>query len=76
MSKIEIREELHEFIEKADDRLLNMIYAMVHADLTEDNYQLSDDHKKILDDRIKDHEISPTTGATWDKVKTRVENQI
>lgn len=33
MSSTQIREKLHQFIEQADDRLLNMVFAMMEADL-------------------------------------------
>jgi hypothetical protein len=36
MGAAQIREELHEFINHADERILNLIYAMMKADVRHD----------------------------------------
>ena len=76
MKTIELREELHEFINKADERLLNLIYAMVQADMKEEDYPLSDAHKKILDERLTAHTSDPSAGSSWEEVKSRVRSRI
>lgn len=76
MSAAEIREELHELIDKADDRLVNLMYAMVRADLTESDYQLTPKHKEILDERIVVHESEPSSGSSWGEAKARIEGQL
>ena len=76
MESTKIREELHELIDNADDRLINLMYAMIHADMTEADYVLSSDHKRILDDRISSHKLNPSAGYDWEKVKSRIENQL
>ena len=38
MGTAQIRELLHEYINKADERQINLMYAMVQADLKEDDY--------------------------------------
>lgn len=76
MGTPQIRELLHEYINKADERLINLMYAMVQADMKEDDYALSAAHKKILDERIAVHEANPSSGSSWEEVKTRVKNQL
>ena len=76
MSIAQLRSELHDLIEKADDRLLNLIYAMLQADMTDDDYQLSNDHKKILDERLKDHQKDPTSGSDWKSTKSRILDKL
>ncbi|MEQ8712061.1 MAG: addiction module protein [Cyclobacteriaceae bacterium] len=76
MSATEIREELHQLIDQADDRLVNLMYAMIHADLTEQDYQMSSAHKEILDQRISAHEREPASGSNWEEAKARIENQL
>lgn len=76
MSTTQIREELHEFIDKADARLLNVIYAMVQADMTESDYELSEAHKTTLDQRIAAHESNPSDGRSWAEVKAEIEGQL
>ena len=76
MNTIQIREELHDFINKADDRILNLIYAMVQADMKEESDQLSDVHKKLLDERLKAHKSNSSSGSSWQEVKSRINNQL
>ena len=72
----QIWELLHEYTNKADERLINLMYAMVQADMKEDDYELSTTHKKILDERISDHEANPLFGSSWLEAKTRIKNQL
>lgn len=76
MGTHQIRELLHEYIDKADERLINLIFAMVQADMNEDDYELSATHKKILDERIAAHEANPLSGSSWKEVKTRIKSQL
>ncbi len=76
MGTTQIRELLHEYINKADERLINLMYAMVQADMKEDDYELSDTHKKILDERIAAHKANSSSGSSWDEVKTRIRSQL
>ena len=71
-----IRELLHEYIDKADERLINLIYVMVQADMKEGDYELSSAHKKILDERIATHQNNPTSGSSWEEVKSRIKDQL
>ena len=76
MGTPQIRELLHEYINKADERLINLMYAMVQADMKEDDYELSATHKKILDERIAAHETNPLSVSSWEEVKTRIKDQL
>ena len=76
MGTSQIRELLHEYINKADERLINLMYAMVQADMKEDDYELSTTHKKILDERIAAHEANPLSGSSWEEVKARIKGQL
>ena len=76
MGAPQIRDLLHEYIDKADERLINLMYAMVQADMKEDDYELSATHKKTLDERIAAHEANPSSGSNWEEVKTRISSQL
>lgn len=76
MSTIALRKELKNYINKADDRLIKLIYAMVQADMKEDGYELSIAHKSTLDKRIAAHKKNPTSGSSWKDAKTRIKNQL
>jgi hypothetical protein len=54
METAAIKKELHEYIEDADERLLNLIYGMVIAD--KHGYQVQDWHEKIIEERLVEYE--------------------
>lgn len=74
MGTVEIREKLHDLIDNADDRLLNLIFAMMVADMKD--YQLSESQQKILDQRLASHEANSLTGSSWEEVKSRVKQKL
>ena len=76
MSTPQIRELLHEYINKADERLINLMYAMVQADMKEDDYELSAAHKRTLDERIAAHKANPSSGSSLEEVKARIKSQL
>lgn len=73
METTQIREELHQFINRADERILRLIYGMMKADFEEgDDYLLTEAHKQILDARLAAHESAPNEGSSWEEVKSRI----
>ena len=72
MGAAQIREELHQFINRADERVLNLMYGMMKADSEEGDFTLSEAHKQLLDERLAEHKASPKEGSSWDEVKTRI----
>ena len=73
MSTSDLREEIHRYIDKVDDRVLQLIYGMLQADLSEENYSLSDSHKKVLDSRLEEHHLEPSSGKSWEETKKSVQ---
>ena len=64
-------EQIQEYLmTKADDRFVNLVYEMVQADLSGENYELSPAHKKLLDERLEAHESNPSQGRSWQAVKS------
>jgi predicted transcriptional regulator len=47
MGATQIREELHQYIDHADDRLINLMYAMIHADMGESNDELREEDELL-----------------------------
>ena len=76
MGTSQIRELLHEYINKADERLINLMYAMVQADMNEDDYELSATHKKEWDKRLAAHKANPSSGSDWEDAKDRISSQL
>jgi len=38
----------------------------------ESEFELTDDHKKILDERLRDFENNPAAGSSWEEVRNRL----
>lgn len=77
MKTAEIRAELHEFIDKADERVLKLIYGLITADKeeSEDYYMLTDSIREALDERLKVHESNPNEGFSWDETKVKIKKK-
>lgn len=71
MNALEIKKELHESIDDADDRLLVLIYGMVLAD--KQRYEIPDWHRKIVEDRLGDYERNPVNVISWEDLKSKIE---
>lgn len=77
MKTADLRTELHHFIDKADERVLRLIYGLMKADQeeSEEDYDLSESHQEILDKRLMLHESNPMEGSSWETVKQRVKKK-
>ena len=76
MGTTQIRDELHQFINQADERILRLIYGMMKADIDDEgDYLLTEDHKQILDERLAAHESAPEEGSKWEEVKARIKKR-
>lgn len=72
METAELRKQIHGYIEKADDRFVNLVHAMMIADLEEPEFDLSDEHKSVLDERIEDYHKNPDAGSSMEDVFERL----
>ncbi len=70
MSILELKNEIHQYIENADEQFIQLIYGMVKAN-TEEHIDLSDAHKKILEERLQSHIANPTSGSAFLLIKNR-----
>ncbi len=52
--------------------MVEAIWDSIAADTQAKNIELSDDTKKLLDERIRIHEQNPDAGSTWEEVKSRL----
>lgn len=66
MATLELKKNVLNYIESADDRLLKLIKALIETyQEEENNYEISEEHQKILDRRLEDHKASPHAGKDW-----------
>lgn len=71
MGVTDLKKELHEAIEDADDRLLTLIYGMILADRQRD--EIPEWHKKIVEERLVAYEQNPSNAITWEELKAKIE---
>ncbi len=71
MNTLEIKKELHEYIDEADDRLLALIYGMIAADKL--NLYIPDWHQKIVEERLEEYERNPKNTISWEDLKSKIE---
>lgn len=76
METDEFRKQIHGYIDKADDRFVNLVHAMMVADIEEPEYELSDEHKRILDERLEDYRKNPDTGSPMEEVFERLRKRL
>jgi hypothetical protein len=67
MNAIELRNKLISLIQKADLNSLKRIESILVA--KEGDVDISDEHKLILDERLKEHEANPNSGKSLSAVK-------
>jgi putative addiction module component (TIGR02574 family) len=70
MTTTDIRKDLHEFIDAADENRLKAIYEILQI-VENREFEISDEHKAILDSRLKAYYENPTDVLTWEEVKAK-----
>ena len=71
MNTTDIRKELHDYIETADVSILNAIYEILRASEGQDDYEISDELKRMLDERLKAYYSNPTDVLTLEEMKAK-----
>lgn len=74
MGVAQLREELHEFINRADERVLNLLYGMMKAD-NEPDELLTPSQQEDLDRRMARHKKGESQSYTWSEAKARAEKR-
>lgn len=72
MGAAQIREELHQFIDHADERILNLLYGMMKAD-TEGI--LTAEQQKDLDKRIASHKAGESKSYGRSEARAQIEKR-
>ena len=73
MGAAQIREELHQFIDRADDRILNLMYGMMKADGVKE--PLTAEQQEDLDKRIARHKKGESKSYSWPEARSRIEKR-
>jgi len=73
MATVNLKKHVLDYVNNADDRLLRMIKALVESYReTDEHPELSETHKRLLDQRLADHEEDPSSGREWPEVKSEL----
>ena len=73
MGAAQIREELHQFINRADERVLSLIYGMMKAD--NEKEVLTTDQEEDLDKRIARHKKGESKSYSWSEARAQIEKR-
>jgi len=72
MGSAQMREELHQFINHADERVLNLIYGMMKAD---NGGLLTTEQQEDLDKRIERHRNGESKSYSWSEARAQIEKR-
>ena len=78
MNLTQLREKLHEYVDTADERVLRVLNGMVQeiSRVQQDYKEMTNDAKKVLDERMAKNLNFPDAGAGWDAIKSRLQSEI
>ncbi len=71
MGAAQIREELHQFIDRADERVLNQIHGMMKS--AGESTILTELQQKDLDGRVAHHKRGESKSYTWSEARAQIE---
>ncbi len=73
----ELRKEVKKHIDRADERAVRMVYALLEADTETEhsNYHLSAEQEAILDRRLERDKKGLTKYSTWEEVEKRIKQK-
>ncbi len=72
MGAAQIREELHQFINHADERVLNLIYGMMKPDI--EPGILTTEQQEDLDKRISSHKKGESKSHSWSGARAQIKS--
>ena len=73
---MELREKWRKSINEVDEKFLKMIDSL-YSSYMEDSqeYEISDEHKKLLDERLADYEANPDSSIEWEVVREEIKTK-
>ena len=67
---------LNDILKLSESERILMVEAIWDSLSTKDqDFELTDELKQLLDERLEEHEKDPKAGSTWDEVKARIKNR-
>jgi len=69
---VELRKQIHRFIDVADERILRIINAIIDAENQEEAHAVPEWFYDELDKRRERHLSEESQSSTWEEVKERI----
>lgn len=73
-SSIQLRKKIHDFIDQADDEMLQIFNAIISNE-NSDEKGLTKEHREILDKRLEEHQYNPESGKPWTEVVNELKKE-
>ena len=73
-SSIQLRKKIHDFIDQADDKMLQIFNAIISNE-NSDEKGLTKEHREILDKRLEEHQYNPESGKPWTEVGNELKKE-
>ena len=73
-SSIQLRKKIHDFIDQADDKMLQIFNAIISNE-NSDEKDLTKEHREILDKRLEEHQYNPESGKPWTEVVNELKKE-
>jgi len=71
-----IKQEIHQYIDGADERFLNLIYGMIKADKEEINLDdVASEEIQLIEVRLAEYYKNPNHGSSWGEVEKRIKGR-
>lgn len=70
-----MRDEIHQYIEQADERFVSLVYAMMRADNANEKDVLTIEQQEDLRIRIERHRNGVSKSYSWEEAKSIVSSQ-
>lgn len=67
-----MKSKIHQYIDKADEDFLTLIYGMIESNDQEKTYRINAEELTLIEERLLDYERNPLTGSSWEEVKNRL----
>jgi hypothetical protein len=66
----ELKKQLHDRIDRLDDKSLEEVYSMLQNYLVNNReFKLSEEHLELIDERLEDYEKNPQNVISWEESK-------
>jgi hypothetical protein len=72
METVDMRKELHQYIDEGDDRLIRMVYAIIKEYNEDDEYQFTEEEIKQFNERRERWLLGEGKTYTWEEVKQSI----